>query len=228
MAQFSSVTFADAQNQRQLAGVIAQPEGSGPFPAVIVIHEWWGLNEGMRRMAGNFADAGFLALAVDLFHGPVTDDPTVASGLMENLKTPVAMEDLAGAVAFLKAHPACTGMVGVSGFCLGGGLTLAAACNVAGLSAAVPFYGLPRPEYADWSKAKCPIQGHYALRDGFITPERVQAAWALQNAAGLQTERFDYDADHAFMRASDPAVYSPENAAIAWKRAVNFLHQHLK
>jgi carboxymethylenebutenolidase len=168
-----------------------------------------------------------VALAVDLYAGRVTAEEGEALALSNELSTLDAMKVVQGARDLLAGHPRCNGKVGVTGFCLGGAMALAAACNVEGLGAALPFYGLPRVEHADWSRARIPIQGHYAKEDAFVTPERVRAAHAAALTAGVTFDLHFYDAGHAFMRQGDPHAYHSESAALAWSRATQFLHQHL-
>lgn len=208
-------------------GALALPRSDAPAPGLVICHEWWGLNDDMRSLAERFAADGFIALAVDLYAGRVTTEESEAFALANELSTLDAMTVVQGARDFLAGHARCNGKVGVTGFCLGGAMALAAACNVEGLSAALPFYGLPRAEYADWSRARIPIQGHYAKQDAFVTPERAQTAHEAALAAGATFELHFYDAGHAFMRQGDPRAFHAESAALAWSRATSFLHQHL-
>jgi carboxymethylenebutenolidase len=117
--------------------------------------------------------------------------------------------------------------VAVTGFCLGGAMTLAAACNIEGLGAAVPFYGTPKDEYANGWRAKAPILGHYAKNDGFVSIERARAVAAMVNANGGSFELHEYDAGHAFMREADPTAYHAPSADLAWARTITFLNKHL-
>jgi carboxymethylenebutenolidase len=192
-----------------------------------VAHEWWGLNDDVRSLCERFAGEGFVALAPDLYHGEHTTDATRAAQLMQELETPKAMEDLAATVAALRAHPRCNGNVGIVGFCMGGAMSFAAAASVEGIRCAVPFYGIPVAPYWDAARLRVPIQAHFAKHDGWAKPERAAKMRDEVDARGGSMELFVYDANHAFMRAGDPAVYSAESAALAWPRAVGFLHAHL-
>lgn len=214
-------------NGRKAAADLALPEGAGRAPAVIVVHEWWGLNDDMRRMAERFAAEGFVALSVDLFGGRVAADAGEAMALVQAMKTPEAMDVVRGAVSFLGEHPRGGGKIGVTGFCLGGAMALAAACSVEGLSAAVPFYGIPLPQHADYSRVRIPIQGHYAEKDGIIPTEKPRAVEAAVRAGGGDMQLFLYDAGHAFMRERDAAVYDEPSARLAWSRAVEFFREKL-
>ena len=217
------VTFASAAGDTA-SGALSLPAGSGPAPAVIVVHEWWGLTDQIERTVDRLAGEGFIALAVDVYRGVTTRDPAEAQRLMQALSGERSLADLTGAVAYLKAHPLCSGKVAITGFCMGGAYSFAAACFVRGLSAAVPFYGIPpRP---DWSKVDVPIQAHVASRDGWVKPAAVEAIRATLAARGQPMEVRVYEADHAFMNEQRPEVYAPEAARVAWDRAVAFLRQH--
>ncbi len=196
-------------------------------PALVLVHEWWGLNDDVRRMAGRFAEQGFLTLAIDLYHGRSTAEAEVAMQLSNELSTAVAMKEIAGAVAFLGSDARSNGKVGVTGFCLGGAISLASAFNVDGLSAVVPFYGNPRADFVHLEKKTAPIQGHYAKNDGFIDSGRTRAIAEGVRANGGAFELFMYDAGHAFMREADPHAYHAESATLAWERAFAFLHAEL-
>lgn len=209
------------------AGTLCLPEGAAPAAGLVVCHEWYGLTDPMRAMVERFAGEGFVALGVDLYGGRVAANDAEAAELANELDTAKAMKIVRSACDWLRGHPRGNGKVGVTGFCLGGAMALAAACTLKSLGAAVPFYGLPRAEHAKWTRAKVPIQGHYASHDAFVTPERVTAAHAEALAAGAKFELHFYPANHAFLRVGDPHVYDREAAELAWSRAIEFLHRHL-
>jgi carboxymethylenebutenolidase len=211
------------------SGEIAFPEGDARAPGVVLIQEWWGLNNHIRSLLDKLAAAGFIALAPDLYHGATTADAEEAARLMGQLNWGKAMDEIGGAAAFLHAHPRCIGRVGATGFCLGGALSFAAATHLPDLlSAVVPFYGIP-PEAAnaDYSKIKAPILAHFASRDSWAKPELAAAIQRELNERGQAMDLFVYDADHAFVNDTRPDVYSAENASLAWKRTIDFLHKHL-
>jgi carboxymethylenebutenolidase len=212
---------------RTIHGALALPEGDAPAGAVILVHEWYGLNDDMRRLAGRFAAEGFLALAVDLYDGRVATDASEAMKLSSGLKTPDAVRIIAAAAETLRSLPRSNGRVAVTGFCLGGAMALAAACAVPGLAAAVPFYGIPKPEYVDWSRCEAPILGHYGAKDPMIAMERPQAMADAARAAGRSFTLHFYDAGHAFMREGDPDAYDAPSASQAWERTVAFLRERL-
>jgi carboxymethylenebutenolidase len=220
------VSFS-ARDGRPIEGALALPPGATPAPAVIVAHEWWGLNADIRRLTDRFAAEGFVALAPDLYHGEQSDDRSRARELAGALKTPVAMDDIAGCLDFLAAHPRVAGRkIGITGFCLGGAMALAAGCNLSGLSAIVPFYGLPLPQYADWTRLSAPVMGHYGSADPMFPPQRLAPMREGIAAAGGQLELHVYDAGHAFMRQGTPD-HDAAADALAWDRTIAFLRAHL-
>jgi carboxymethylenebutenolidase len=207
-------------------GEIAEPSGSAKAPGLLVIQEWWGVNDHIRSLVDRFAADGFLAFAPDLFHGKTTKDGGEAAKLVQTLDWKVAIEDVAGAAALLASHPRCTGKVGIVGFCMGGAVALASAAKVPGLSAAVPFYGIPDAS-TDFSGVSCAIQGHYAKKDQYIKPEYATALKDKLEKAGKSVELHFYEADHAFANDTRPEVHDPAATKVAWVRAVTFLKSHL-
>lgn len=198
-----------------------------PAPAVVVLHEYWGITDDLRRICGELAAEGFLVLALDAYHGESTSDPTRAGELAHALDTRVVMREVGRLVEGLQADPACAGKVGVMGFCLGGALSFACA-QVPGVDAAVPFYGVPAPSRYSAERVVAPIQAHFAEIDAWASPEKARALQADLAALGKPMELHVYPgAGHAFMRASDPAAYHPASAAAAWARTTAFLRQRL-
>jgi carboxymethylenebutenolidase len=221
----SPITFI-AQDGSQVSGEIALPAGEGKAPGLVLVQEWWGLNDHIRSLADRFAAAGFVTLAPDLYHGKVARDATEAAALMTALDGQRALGDLAAAAQHLLAHPRVNGKIGVAGFCMGGAYAFVAATRLPEISAAVPFYGIPPEGRADYTKAK-PIMAHVATRDNWVTVPAVEAIKKEVDAAGGSMVIHIYDADHAFMNDTRPEVYSPENAKLAWDRSITFLHQQL-
>lgn len=220
-----------SSNGHGASGYLAVP-ASGSGPGVIVIQEWWGLVPHITDLCDRFAAEGFVALAPDLFHGESTTEPDEAGKLMMALNVDRAAQDMAGAVTFLQGHQAVANQkLGITGFCMGGGLTLVAACNTpAAFAAVVPWYGLiPWPEAEpDWSKLEAPVLGHYAANDGFFTPEAARELEAKLRGLGKSATFHIYDdVDHAFFNDARPEVYAPEAAATAWTRTIDFLHARL-
>lgn len=208
-------------------GELATPAGDAKVPGLIVVHEWFGVTDHVRGTCDRFAAEGFLALAPDLYHGEVASDSSGAMQLMQKLSTTAAMQDVAAALARLRQDPRCSGKVGITGFCMGGAMAFAAATSVEGLSAAVPFYGIPIPGYFDAAKVKCPIQAHFAKNDAFADAARAATFRDEVTAHGGSMELHVYEGGHAFMRETDPAAYHAPSAALAWPRALAFLRTHL-
>ncbi len=194
-------------------------------PGIVVIQEWWGLNDQVCSVVDRLAQAGFSALAPDLYRGRVASTADEASHMMTGLDFADAThQDLAGAVTFLRARCA---KVGVTGFCMGGALTIAAAVHLPALSGAVCFYGIPPATFADPALIKIPFQGHFANRDKHWGPDQANALEAAMLAAGAAPEIHRYDAEHAFFNQTRPEVYDAACAQLAWERSLAFFTQHL-
>lgn len=195
-------------------------------PGVVVIQEWWGLNEQICGIADRFAAAGYNALAPDLYQGRVTQVPDEASHMMNGLDFPGAThQDVRGAVDHLRAVGA--GKVGVMGFCMGGALTIGAAVHVPGVAAAACYYGIPPREFADPAAIRIPFLAHFANRDDWCTPQAVDALESAMRAAGQHPDVFRYDAAHAFCNERRPEVYDARCAALAWERTLGFFAKTL-
>jgi carboxymethylenebutenolidase len=191
-------------------------------PGIVVIQEWWGLNDQICGVADRFARAGYNALAPDLYKGRLTAVPDEANHLMSSLNFPDAThQDLRGAVQQLKGQ---SGKVAVIGFCMGGALTIAAAVHVPEVAAGVCFYGIPPKEFADPAKIGTPFQGHFANKDDWCTPAAVDALEAAM--AGSKPEIYRYDAAHAFFNERS-AAYDVACAGQAWDRTAAFLKAKL-
>jgi len=194
-------------------------------PSVIVIQEWWGLNDQICGVADRFARAGYNALAPDLYKGRVTQQPDEANHLMTGLDFPGAThQDIRGAAQHLKAMG---GKVAVMGFCMGGALTIAASVHVPEVSAGVCFYGIPPKELADPANLAVPLQAHFANKDDWCTPAAADALEATMRAAGRAPEIYRYDAAHGFFNERRADVYDANCAQQAWDRMTAFLGKHL-
>lgn len=220
------VTF-QSKTGSEISGELAEPSGADKAPAVVLIQEWWGVNDHVRDLADRLAKEGFLVVAPDLYHGKATKDPEEAGKLMSALDTLVAVSEIAGAAEYLKKHPRGSGKVGVTGFCLGGALSLAAACHVEGLSAVVPFYGIPPADKVDYSKVTAPILMHVAQHDEWVSVPKAEALKKELEGHGKSIELHVYDAQHAFVNDTRPEVYKKDAAELAWSRTVAFLKKHL-
>ena len=230
MGKMTSFKRPDGQT---LNGYLAEPAQGSAAPGVVVIQEWWGLNDQIKGVADRFAGAGYRALVPDLYRGKATVEAKEAEHLMGNLNFgDAAGQDVRGAVQHLKATG--SGKVAVTGFCMGGALTLLAAVNVPEADAAVPWYGFPPLEYVDASKIKAPLLGHYALQDEFFPIAKVDELEQKLRAAGVPFEFHRYDAKHAFANETadsknlPPLKYNREAAELAWTRTVQFLDRRLK
>ncbi len=211
-------------------GYLATPQ-SGAGPGLVVIQEWWGLVPHIQDLCDRFAGEGFTALAPDLYRGETTTEPDEAGKLMMALNLDEAAKDMGGAIEFLQGSDTVRGEgVGVTGFCMGGGLAMKLAVQRPDdVRACVPFYGIIPWEGAtpDWGSLGSPVQGHFAEQDGFFTPEKVRELESSLRAAGKSVEFFFYDADHAFFNDTRPEVYDAEASRMAWERTLDFLRMHL-
>jgi carboxymethylenebutenolidase len=220
----NKVTFPASTGEA--TGVLFTPDGKDKRPGVVLIHEWWGVNDQIQAIAGKWAAEGFLALVPDLYHGKVVpiSDVAAAEAAMKQLDFPRALQEITGAIAYLKGHARGNGKVALTGYCMGGALSFATAAAVPGLAAVVPFYGLPPS--ADWSRVDAPIQAHFATQDDWAT---VDGAKAIQDALAKhkrQMELHVYDAKHAFCNDQRPDVYNASACAQAWQRTVEFVRAH--
>jgi len=189
-------------------------------PGLVVIQEWWGLNDQICGVADRFARAGYNALAPDLYKGRLTASPDEANHLMSGLNFPDAThQDLRGAALHLRGT---SGKVGVMGFCMGGALTIAALVHVPEFAAGVCFYGIPPQDFADPAKIRVPFQGHFANKDDWCTPTAVDDLAATLSRAGATHEIHRYDAAHAFFNERS-AAYDVACANQAWERMTAFL-----
>jgi carboxymethylenebutenolidase len=194
-------------------------------PGMVVIQEWWGLNEQIKGVAGRLAEIGYRTLVPDLYRGKVTLEAAEAAHFMGDLDfNDAATQDIRGAVQYLKSDTRKTGVVG---FCMGGVLSVLAAVFVKEADAAVSWYGLPPEEATDVSTIKIPLQGHFALKDPYFTPAQVDRLEAQLKKGHVAHEIYRYQADHAFGNETGER-YDPEAAKLAWQRTVGFLEKHLK
>ena len=227
-----SVTFTRPDGAT-VEGYLA--EAAQPLGAVVVIQEWWGLNDQIRGVAERFASAGFTALVPDLYRGKSTVEAEEAHHLMTGLNFgEAASQDVRGAVAYLKGLKLGRGKVGVTGYCMGGALTVLAATMVPEADAAVVWYGMPPLEYVDAARIKLPLQAHWATQDEFFKIEGVDGLEAKLRAAGVAYEGHRYLAHHAFANetAQGPAripqtQYDAAWAQQAWDRTMRFFGQTL-
>jgi carboxymethylenebutenolidase len=199
-------------------------------PGVVVIQEWWGLNDHIKDIVDRVAAAGFVALAPDLYHGASAAEPDGAGKLMMGLNVGEAAKDMSGAIDLLQQRTG-SAKVGVVGFCMGGGLALVAACRRPDAVAAVaPFYGLIPWASAqpDWSALVAKVEGHYAADDAFFTPDNAAALQAQLRDLGKDATLHVYaGCDHAFFNDTRPEVYNAAASATAWDRTINLFRTTL-
>jgi carboxymethylenebutenolidase len=208
-------------------GYLARPAGRGP--GIIVIQEWWGLVPHIEHVADRFAEEGFVALAPDLFHGKTATSADEAGKLMMSLRIEEAARDLAGAIESLAARPEVTGKgVGTIGFCMGGALSLFAACRNPKVGACVVFYGGHPNVKPDVASLQAAVLGIFAGRDTFVTPQVVADLDRRLTELGKAHSFHTYPgAAHAFFNDERPEVYDPGAASDAWAKTVAFLRREL-
>lgn len=223
------VTFSNNGSRSQ--GYLATP-ASGQGPGVVVIQEWWGLVPHVHSLADRFADAGFVALAPDLYHGTSTTEPDEAMRLMMGLAMDSAAEQISGAAKYLFEHDATNGdAIGVVGFCMGGSLALWSATLAPNVVAAVGFYpALPwermSPHWPSYSGKSALI--HCSEEDGTSAAPGIQQAKQLIEEAGGSVDVYDYPGtQHAFFNDERPEVYDQAASAAAWDRTIDFLNRRL-
>lgn len=217
----------------QMAAYLARPKVKGTYPALIVIQEWWGLNEHIKDVARRFAREGYIALAPDLYSSQghkVTADPNEAGRLMSSLKEQQAIKDLKATVAHLKGLEGVDrGRLGVVGFCMGGTYALLLPCHSQEIRAAAPFYGqVPSPS-DPLRNLTCPVLYIYGEADGWITMadvNRLRDALMLYGKTG--EVKIYPGAPHAFFNDTRKDVYRPTEAADAWTHVLGFFARHLK
>jgi len=212
-------------------GYLAVP-ASGSGPGVIVIQEWWGLVPHIINVCDRFAADGFTALAPDLYHGETTTEPDEAGKLMMALNLPQASKDISGAVDYLLAGDKVSSeTLGITGFCMGGGLALAAACDRPdAIKACVPFYGIiPWPDYEpDYEKLEAKVYGHFAAEDAFFGPDLCQSLETRLQAMGKDVELFVHPGvEHAFFNDTRAEVYHRQTAEKAWTHMIAFFRDNI-
>lgn len=217
---------------KSLFAYLAEPTDKANAPGVVVIQEWWGLDDEVKAVADRLALAGYRALVPDLYRGKLALEANEAEHLMNDLNFgDAASQDIRGAVQYLKA----TGSekVAVTGFCMGGALTVLAACNVPELDATVVWYGNPPLEYVDAKAITKPMLAHWALHDEFFPVAEVDQLEEKLKSAGVNYEFHRYDTKHAFAnpksdsRGLEPLQYNAQAAELAWERTMAFLSKHL-
>ncbi len=211
-------------------GMLYAPAGKGPFPALIVIHEWWGLNDWVKEQASKLADQGYVALAVDLYRGKVATTPEEAHELMRGVPEDRAKRDLHAAFDFLKSQKNVKAdRIGSIGWCMGGGYSLDVALQEPTLAAAVINYGHLATDPESLKKINAAILGIFGGQDKGIPVEDVKKFEQTLKQLGKKIEIKIYpDAGHAFENPNNKAGYRAEDAADAWRITLDFLQRTLK
>jgi len=213
-----------------VTGYLARPDSGGRHPAIVVIQEWWGLNDWIKEQARKFAEQGYVALAVDLYRGQVASDPEHARELARGLPQDRAVRDLVAGFAYLASRPDVDGSrIGSVGWCMGGGYSLLLAENEPKLAACAVNYGAMPTEPAVMAKIQAPVLGNFGAEDGGITPDAVHAFEKAMKDAGKTIDVRIYDgAGHAFENPNNKAGYRPDAATDAWARMLGFFGKTLK
>jgi len=211
-------------------GYLAKPSGEGPWPGLVVIQEWWGLDQQTKSIADRFAGLGYLAFAPDLYHGELATlgDDQNAAALVQKY-APAAPAELQKVYDALKGLPECTGKVGSVGFCFGGRMSLALGISRP-LDAICTFYGGGMQKLFDQlGTLKSPVLGLFGDKDLSIPVGTIEQFDQLLGKIGVHHEVIVYpDSGHAFFRDTDPNVYKPEAAKDAWLRVTQFFEDNLK
>jgi carboxymethylenebutenolidase len=213
-----------------VSGYLAAPEAVGKKPAIVLIQEWWGLNDFMKRKADEFAKKGYVALAVDLYRGKVATDADTAHQLMRGMPEDRALRDLKAAVAYLRTRSdVAADRIGTVGWCMGGGWALNLAVAEPSLAAAVLYYGHLMTDDATIASLKVPLLGSFGAQDQGIPPASVREFESKAKAAGKSVDFKIYpDAGHGFASNPDPKVFRPEDAKDADARTDAFFERVLK
>ena len=215
-------------NGHECEGYLTKP-ASGKGPGVVVIQEWWGLNDNIKDICNRLAGEGFVALAPDLYHGKITKEPDEAGKLMMAMKMDEAAKEMAGAVDYLVGLDAATGNnVGSVGFCMGGGLSLYLATLKPQVGACVIYYGVLPGTQPDLSKVRGAVLGHYAEQDEWASPASARELEMKLKSLGKQVEFHTYPGtQHGFFNDTRPEVHNPQASQLSWERTIAFYRKHL-
>lgn len=241
MASSAADEFQKIEIQRDDTTFNAYVVGKEDAPGIVVLQEWWGVDYEIKNHAANIAkmDSGYKTLIPDLYRGKLGLDAAEAQHLMDDLDWQGAVKDIAASVKWLKENG--SKKVGVTGFCMGGALSIASAVLVPEVDSVVAFYGVPPTQLADPSSAKAPVQAHFGELDNFVGFSDVTAAKSLEeklNASGVPYEVHIYPGNgHAFMNSSDEAVARKKNQGfaehdqtsvdLAWSRFRSWMKKYL-
>jgi len=214
----------DTPGGTRVSAAVALPADT-PAAAVVLIHEWWGLNDQIKTMANEFAKEGYLAVAVDLYAGKVASDPDTARALMQAVDQSTATETLGAWIDWVREHEASSSKVATVGWCFGGGWSLNASLAQP-VDATVIYYGNVQKSEQELATLNSPVLGHFASADKFINKEMVDGFEQAMAAADKPFNTHWYDADHAFANPTT-SRYDEPDAQLAWQRTLAFLNEHL-
>jgi carboxymethylenebutenolidase len=219
-----------ASGSESVSGYLALPEGRGKHPAVIVIHEWWGLNDWVKEEAQKFAAQGYVVLAVDLYRGKVATTPDEAHELMRGVPDDRGIRDLEAAFAYLETRPDVdAAKIASVGWCMGGGYSIKFAQDQPKLAACIVNYGPLPTDPANIAKIRAPVLGNFGADDKGITPASVQAFDAAMKSDGKSVDVKVYDgAGHGFQNPNNKDGYRPAATADAWARMTAFFKKVLQ
>jgi carboxymethylenebutenolidase len=226
----TTMTVSYPSGTDTVSGYLAMPKSGGKHPALIVIHEWWGLRDWIRQDARDLARHGYVALAIDLYRGKITDNPQEAYKLMMSVPRERAITDLKAAFAYLSGMKEVNpSKIGSIGWCMGGSYSYIAAMNLPRLAACVINYGNVGTTKAEVEPINCPVLCNFAGLDKTYTVKMGRAFEAAMNADGNLVEFHEYPGvNHAFMNPNNPGIYNESDAKLAWKRMYSFLQKHLE
>lgn len=229
MTEIKSMMIKYLSGKDTVSAYFAEPDGQGPFPALIVIHEWWGLNDWVKKDAEKFADSGYAALAIDLYHGKNTDSPEEARKLSSGVDQEQASTDLKSAYEYLSSRKEVNqNKIGSIGWCMGGGYSLRAAVNLPGIKACNINYGALITDVSTLKKLNGPVLGIFGEKDQNLTPTKVKAFQDSLNQAGIKNKIIIYPGvGHAFMNPNNSG-HNEEITEQAWSEIFTFFDNNLK
>jgi len=216
---------AKLSNGDTVKAALARPRGQATG-SILLVHEWWGLNNQIKSVASEFANQGYRALAVDLYRGHVADTGADARALMNAVDPSVATETLKIWVRWLREHGQAGDKLATIGWCFGGGWSLNASL-AAPVDATIVYYGRVNKTTQELATLRGPVLGHYATQDEWINKDMVSGFESAMDAAGKLYTSYWYDAQHAFANPTS-ARYDEEDAALAWRRTLDFLDKQLR
>ncbi|MGC2238759.1 MAG: dienelactone hydrolase family protein [Pyrinomonadaceae bacterium] len=217
-----TLSFSTANGET--TAFVAAPDAKSE-KAVIVIQEWWGLNDHIKDITNRYADEGFTAIAPDLYRGKLATNPKEAGELMQSLQVEDGLDTIKNAMDAAREKYGISHF-GITGFCMGGTYALRAACSLEGISAAAPFYG-DIPEEEILKNLKAPTIFVSATKDGWINTEKVALLEDITERYELPIVSIKYEADHAFFNNTRPEVYDATAANDAWALVIGFFNDNL-